>query len=535
MYQPVCGSDGKTYNNLCLLQLAACMADVTIDAVSGTCEEKKVSTTEDWFSDPWDMTTEENIFGFEQATFPTATLLPEPQPSCQMRCKKLFLPVCGSNGKTYTNACLLDLDACRRNEDIEVLYEGDCEETVDTYDNDVNYDGRESNIQLIETSTEMIQDKTTEFQGSYTNADYTDPWIEVSTARTILESEEIGGGSVTLCRTVCTMEFSPVCGSDGNTYNNFCLMEVSACQLGIVLSAVYDGSCLERVTEEMKTTTDQIQILTEDTMMTTEEIQTEDLNMMCPEMCPAVYQPVCGSDNVTYSSACHLRQAECRGMMVIIVQHAGACEETGLEERCPSDCPTDYRPVCGSDGVTYDNPCRMQEADCRSDRGVSLNYEGSCTRCHPMLEWMCGDTSCVNTTTLCDGINDCPDATDESFCSFICFDGSEISLEKNCDGIPNCPDGEDENNCLPFLAYTEGPVCDPLDQYQCKEGVCISIEKVCDGVMDCMFEDDEFDCTDDKIGRYSYTYEETMDPVVYDTEYDQVEDEEEDWAFGLWR
>ena len=39
----------------------------------------------------------------------------------------------------------------------------------------------------------------------------------------------------------------------------------------------------------------------------------------------------------------------------------------------------------------------------------------------------------------------------------------------------------------------------------------------------------------DKIGRYSYTYEETMDPVVYDTEYDQVEDEEEDWAFGLWR
>jgi hypothetical protein len=132
-----------------------------------------------------------------------------------------------------------------------------------------------------------------------------------------------------------------------------------------------------------------------------------------------------------------------------------------------------------------------------------------------MLEWMCGDTSCVNTTTLCDGINDCPDATDESFCSFICFDGSEISLEKNCDGIPNCPDGEDENNCLPFLADTDGtlsdnrnyfrafsvagPVCDPLDQYQCKEGVCISIDNVCDGVMDCMFEDDEFDCTDGEL------------------------------------
>ena len=73
-----------------------------------------------------------------------------------------------------------------------------------------------------------------------------------------------------------------------------------------------------------------------------------------------------------------------------------------------------------------------------------------------MLEWMCGDTSCVNTTTLCDGVNNCPDGTDESFCSFICFNGEEISLEKNCDGVPDCPDGEDENNCLPFTEDIAG-------------------------------------------------------------------------------
>ena len=388
MYQPVCGSDGKTYNNLCLLQLAACLDEVTIEAVSGTCEEQQeVSTTEDWFSDPWDMTTEENIFGFEtegsldQSTLPSVTSLPDTQP-CQMRCKKMFLPVCGSNGKTYTNACLMELDACRRNEVIEVLYEGDCEEPADTTDNnddwqDVNYAIGEGSIQVIETSTQMIQEKTPEYEGSYTDVDYTDPWIEVTTATNKGESEGIGGGSVSLCSTVCTMDFSPVCGSDGITYNNLCLMEASACQQGIVLSAAYYGSCLETVTEEMqtsteemKTTTDQIQSITEDTMMTT-----EDLSMMCPEMCPTVYQPVCGSDNVTYSSTCHLRQAECRGMMVIIVQHDGPCEEAVEEVRCPSDCSTDYQPVCGSDGVTYDNHCKMQEADCRSDRGVSLNYE----------------------------------------------------------------------------------------------------------------------------------------------------------------
>ena len=38
----------------------------------------------------------------------------------------------------------------------------------------------------------------------------------------------------------------------------------------------------------------------------------------------------------------------------------------------------------------------------------------------------------------------------------------------------------------------------------------------------------------DKIDKYSYSEE---DPVVYDTEYDQLEDEydEEDWTFGGWK
>ena len=105
-----------------------------------------------------------------------------------------------------------------------------------------------------------------------------------------------------------------------------------------------------------------------------------------------------------------------------------------------------------------------------------------------------------------------------------------------------------------FTSPYQGGECDPLDQYQCKEGVCISIEKVCDGVMDCMFEDDEFDCTEgkivddggwlfdkdmqyisEKIGKYSYTYEDEADTVVYDTEYDQVDDGEDDWSFGFWK
>ena len=33
---------------------------------------------------------------------------------------------------------------------------------------------------------------------------------------------------------------------------------------------------------------------------------------LCPEFCPAIYDPLCGTDHNTYSSKCHLLEHNCR-------------------------------------------------------------------------------------------------------------------------------------------------------------------------------------------------------------------------------
>ena len=46
---------------------------------------------------------------------------------CPQFCTKIYLPVCGTNGKTYGNECTLKAEACSNpSEQISIAYEGEC-------------------------------------------------------------------------------------------------------------------------------------------------------------------------------------------------------------------------------------------------------------------------------------------------------------------------------------------------------------------------------------------------------------------------
>ena len=53
------------------------------------------------------------------------------QQTCNRQCSRIFSQVCGSNGRTYNNRCLLELDACERATSIQVVREGSCSSTTE--------------------------------------------------------------------------------------------------------------------------------------------------------------------------------------------------------------------------------------------------------------------------------------------------------------------------------------------------------------------------------------------------------------------
>ncbi|KYN32911.1 Agrin, partial [Trachymyrmex septentrionalis] len=49
--------------------------------------------------------------------------------------------------------------------------------------------------------------------------------------------------------------------------------------------------------------------------------------------------------------------------------------------QCSTDCPLTSDPVCGSDDVTYTNHCHLRQASCQNRKNIRMKHKGACGEC----------------------------------------------------------------------------------------------------------------------------------------------------------
>ncbi|XP_053692538.1 serine protease inhibitor dipetalogastin-like [Sabethes cyaneus] len=219
IYVPVCGTDGKTYPNMCILGCEARKrATRLMYAKKGRCDEGLPIP----------------LLG--------SKLLMERRVHSECTCTSILLLVCGSDGKPYRNKCHMACAAREKGIKLSVVKYGACPA------------GAERG--LIPGAQQQQRAKRIRGRGKVPNSDAEMCVYLPGTSRLCIPAKEpllaclaftLGGGAAgddmavyEACR--CTLEFDPVCGSDGQTYDNQCDMQCASAMNGAV-QKTKDGPC----------------------------------------------------------------------------------------------------------------------------------------------------------------------------------------------------------------------------------------------------------------------------------------------------
>lgn len=217
------------------------------------------------------------------------------------------------------------------------------------------------------------------------------------------------------CHTPDLKRHQPVCGTDGNTYNNECEFRRMTCKNGGLSNVEidYEGSCQTGCDNVVcrKNRTCVVDVYNVPSCVSCEALYNSKSNF-------TRHDPICGADGVQYQNDDHLRLESCKQGKTIGVAYKGNCvvnatcqkiscpkEDVQRDIRgniysvrrhcvydnnnkprcisctCKESFPGSVKPsseLCGTDNMTYPSYCALKEKMCSGNTFLDIQYRGRC-------------------------------------------------------------------------------------------------------------------------------------------------------------
>ncbi|XP_055078833.1 agrin isoform X2 [Periophthalmus magnuspinnatus] len=430
---PVCGSDSSTYTNECELEKAQCTNQRRIKVLrKGPCSLKDPCS---------DVVCSYGSTCVQSSDGMSAKCM------CPLGCEgKMEKMVCGSDGKDYRNECELHQHACNSQKNIRVQYHGLCDPCADSEnsENSLNSRCRVDSLTrqpLRYSLPESCPPDAEPLCGSDGHTYTSECAMYATRLQKGVSITKVHAGRCRkheLCKeeclfnAICVVEqltsrcscdpidcdgsYQPLCGKDGHTYINDCVRRKAECLSRSLIPVKHKGPCDLHVPSPcVDKVCDHGAVCV---------VKNSEPVCECPEACPQMSDPVCGSDGQSYGSPCEMRAMSCALQRSIHIIHKGPCDETCANCSfgaicdaqsgmclCPSECVDSHQPVCGSDGTTYSSECELHVRACMEQMELRVVSQGECKTCgSSVCAW---GARCVQNKCECP---QCPDETPSPVC-----------------------------------------------------------------------------------------------------------------------